>query len=300
MRISPAPFILAAALCAGAALAGQAAAAFPGSNGRIGYTRVSNGRTDIYTMRADGSHKRRVARDAGEPAFSPNGEKIVFTRDRHSAGCQCFKGDIYIMRANGSHQRPLIHTSAAEVAPSFSPSGKRVVFASIGSGRNGIYTTRVDGSRVRKVVAGRFTRDPQFSPGGRQIVFERSCAITIMRADGSNEHALTTPLDEACDAVPDFSPNGEMIAFAEEDEVIYVMGTDGTDLTPLGPPFPANNNNPAFSPDGHRIAFDSNREGPPGENEIYTMRTDGSNVNRLTFGKHARAVQPSWAPRRPS
>jgi Tol biopolymer transport system component len=289
--------MLAAALCVGAALTGQAAAAFPGANGRIAYVRASTGGIDIYTMRTNGSHKRRVARDAGEPAFSPNGEKIAFTRSHHSAGCQCFKGDIYMMRANGSHQRPLIHTPAAESAPAFSPSGKRVVFASSGSGRNGIYTTRVDGSRVRKVAAGRFTGDPEFSPNGRRIVFVRSCAITIMRADGSNEHALTTPIDEACDLVPDFTRNGEEIAFARDAQVIYVMHKDGTGPMPLGPSAPASNDNPAFSPNGRRIAFDSDGQRPSGESEIYTMRTDGSNVKRLTFGKHVQAVQPSWQPR---
>jgi Tol biopolymer transport system component len=288
--------ILGAVLCSGGGLAGHAAATFPGSNGKIAYVRASSGDIDIYTMRTDGSHKRRVARDAGEPGFSPNGEKIVFTRARHSDGCECSRGDIYTMRANGSHQRLVIHTPAAEFAPAFSPSGRRVVFASRGGGRNGVYTARVDGSRVRKLAAGRFTDDPQFSPNGRHVVFSRTCAITIMRADGSNEHALTSPTDEACDAVPDFAPNGQTVAFARDDRIIYVMRRDGGELTPVGPA-PGNNNNPAFSPNGRRIAFDSDRRRRSGDSEIYTMRTDGLDVNRLTFGRHATAVQPSWGPR---
>ena len=132
----------------------QARGAFPGRNGKIAYVRESViGKDSAWTMRADGSHKRRIARNASEPAFSPSGRKIVFTRWRRNTNCHCRNGDLYTMRANGSHERRLVHTPASEIEPSFSPSGKRVVFSKHGT-HSGIYTIRPDGSGLAPLVTG--------------------------------------------------------------------------------------------------------------------------------------------------
>jgi TolB protein len=203
------------------------------------------------------------------------------------------------MRANGSHERPLIHTSAAEVEPSFSPSGKRVVFASHGT-QSGIYTIRVDGSHVRKLTGGRFTFDPAFSPNGRRIVFDRRCTLKIMRADGSRERTLATPVDEDCYVEPDVSPDGEQIAFTSEDGGIWLVGSDGGDLTRVEPYVGGiRDGSPSFSPRGQRLAFESDRNRPHRASEIYTMRADGSSLERLTFDRRdVRAAEPSWGVRR--
>ena len=42
---------------------------------------------------------------------------------------------------------------------------------------------------------------------------------------------------------------------------------------------------PSFSPDGKFIAFNSDRSGLQ---QIYVMRSDGSNTKRITFGKGLR------------
>jgi Tol biopolymer transport system component len=97
----------------------------------------------------------------------------------------------------------------------------------------------------------------------------------------------------ACDKVPDFSPDGRRIAFARDGTgTVYLIDTDGTDLTPLYAPAYY----PAFSPNGRRIAF--YRSQPDGASDIYTVRTDGSNVKRLTFSESGvRAIEPSWGVR---
>jgi TolB protein len=285
------------ALAATLAVAGVAHAAFPGRNGKIAYVRAANGKNDIWTMRANGSHKRRLTRNASEPAFSPNGKKIVFTRFRRGVN-RLLKGDIYTMRANGSHQQPLIHTSAGEVDPSFSPSGNKVVFTSIGRQSRGIYTIRVDGSQLRKLTSGRFTFDPTFSPNGSRIVFDRRCALKIMRADGSHERTLATPVEDDCYLDPDVSPDGEQIAFTSEDGGIWLVGIDGGGLTRVGPYVGGiHDRSPSFSPRGSRLAFSSDRGQSDGDFEINTMNLDGSNVKRLTFGARSAAVQPSWGVR---
>src|SRR4051794_12312468 len=152
-----------------------ASAAFPGPNGRIAYLRESQGKGDIYTMDSGGGHKRRVARNATEPTYSANGRRLAFSRSREIASCKCRRPGVYVMRADGSAQRLVVGGPAATAEPAFSPSGRRLVFASAHAGRNGIYTARLDGSHVRRVVGGRFVADPEFSPDGQEIVFDRRC-----------------------------------------------------------------------------------------------------------------------------
>src|SRR5215216_3711563 len=58
-------------------------AAHSSMHGRIAYT---SKRGDIWVMRADGTHRRRVTRARGkvdfDPDFSPDGRRIVFRSER--------------------------------------------------------------------------------------------------------------------------------------------------------------------------------------------------------------------------
>jgi TolB protein len=50
---------------------------------------------------------------------------------------------------------------------------------------------------------------------------------------------------------------------------------------------------PCYSPDGKFIAFNSDRGG---NQQIYTMNSDGSNLKRISFGT-GRYATPVWSPR---
>jgi Tol biopolymer transport system component len=74
-------------------------------------------------MNADGSEARRLARDAAEPSWSPDGRKIAFKkqfRDRQQIGER--QSDIYVMNADGSGQRNLARAAGnRESQPVWSP-----------------------------------------------------------------------------------------------------------------------------------------------------------------------------------
>jgi Tol biopolymer transport system component len=62
--------------------------------------------TTLHVMRADGSHKRVVARDRGwihDPTWSPDGRRLAYT----SAGGQGKEPGLYVMRADGTGRRLL-------------------------------------------------------------------------------------------------------------------------------------------------------------------------------------------------
>ena len=63
--------------------------------------------TDVFVMRADGSHLRRLThtRSGLSPVFSPNGKRIAFESDDARAS------QIYLMNPDGSHVRQLTHTA---------------------------------------------------------------------------------------------------------------------------------------------------------------------------------------------
>ena len=65
-------------------------------------------------MNANGSHKIRVITKGGsdfQPAFSPDGKKITFTKERGG------KRDVYAMKAEGSHQKRLTSDPAFYQGP---------------------------------------------------------------------------------------------------------------------------------------------------------------------------------------
>src|SRR5262249_6042825 len=76
--------------------------------------------------------------------------------------------DIYVMNANDSWVRRLTRTPAAATAPTWSPDGRRIAFASSRAG-DGVYVMNGDGSSHRRLVED--AAFPVWSPDGRKIAF---------------------------------------------------------------------------------------------------------------------------------
>ncbi len=62
-----------------------------------------------------------------------------------------------------------------------------------------------------------------------------------------------------------------------------LINIDKIDIMPLTADL-SNDYNPSWSPDGDYIVFDSNREAENDEHDIYIIKTDGTNLERLTDG----------------
>lgn len=119
-------------------------------------------------------------------------------------------------------------------------------------------------------------------------------SIYVMDSDGSNRTPLTDGQSEAFSPV--WSPDGAKIAFGSDRDGsldIWVMDSDGGNPVNLTQ-HKAKDRWPAWSPDGQWIAFASVRDAVYWE--LYVMRADGSDVQRLTWWEDASDWSPSWSP----
>ena len=134
---------------------------------------------------------------------------------------------------------------------------------------------------------------PNPSPDGTRIAFQSNRTgdweIYVMNVDGSNLQQLTH--SAGFDGAPIWSPDGNRIVFPSErdgDPEIYIMRANGADQSRLTNT-PGDDSHPHWFPDGSRIIFNSARTSPDLKapwgkqyHEIHTMKTDGSDVRRIT------------------
>jgi TolB protein len=160
---------------------------------RIIYTSLASGDLDLWTMRPDGSDKKQITRTLGYdggPVFSRDGKKIVW-RAHHPSTPETtkkyqdllaanltapMKMELWTADADGSHARQITDYGCASFAPSFTPDGKKIIFASnkhaCDSRKFELYMTNADGTGLEQITNfGGFTSFPEFSPDGRKLVF---------------------------------------------------------------------------------------------------------------------------------
>lgn len=221
---------------------------------------------NVFSMNADGSGQLDLTNTKEpvvnfEPAWSPDGSKVVFMRQGLTPGEQ----DIWVIDANGTNAVNLTHSPGVnETSPEFSPDGTKIVYVSTGPD---------------SCCTAHYNND-----------------IWIMDADGSNPAPLTTTDSPTQNVAPSWSPDGLEIAYSVNstpsatDDGVHVMNANGTNqhrLLPGGSPVATNLL--AWSPDGAKIAYEGgNAEG------LYTMNADGSESQPLVEGVFE--PYPSWAP----
>jgi len=141
---------------------------------------------------------------------------------------------------------------------------------------------------------------PPLPPGHPIAYVSRGLAgnddIFLLSADASTDEDLT--LFTAFDSWPSWSPNGTRLAFESNRDdpqhtEVYALTLAGRVVSRLTTDSGFADAQPAWSPLGDRIAFVSDRDSA--KYDIYLMRTDGSDVVRLTT-EASNETQPAWAP----
>ena len=153
---------------------------------------------------ADGSNLQRITNNLTadvDPAWSPDGERIVFSsaREKHVENKFGITDEIYVMDADGGNQQRLTDNRNNDWSPSWSPDGKRIAFMADRKGDHikfDIYVMDADGGNQQKLTNHRdWDGSPSWSPDSKRIVFnsnrEGKSEIYVMDADGGNLQNLT-------------------------------------------------------------------------------------------------------------
>ena len=255
MRAWPKRMGVAAFGVLGLALVPSAQAAFPGENGQIAF--LSSFPGNIRTMNPDGTGATPLrAGSLADPQWSPDGTRIAFIDCGTTGATGC---DIFVMNADGSDVQELVAYRSTDRTPAWSPDGNRILFAS--GGPNGesdtwdTYVINVDGTGAAK-VSSRGALEAEWSPDGETVFF----------AQGESRYP---------------APGGG----------IFRMRPDGSDAVRLvgGEP-DVTYESPAVSPDGTRVAFTKTTRS--GNSEVFTMRTDATDVRQVAGG----STHVAWSP----
>ena len=214
-----------------------------------------SGINDIFTMNPDGTGLVKLTDSKSfnaDSGWSPDGKKIAFDSDR--ANLQG-RQEIYVMDADGTdvHRVSTLPTEAIyDIAPRFSPDGRRLVFTRYitDPGRSALFTVGVRGGGLKQLTPwGNGAGDADYSPDGKKIVFEAYPHTNCLNGNGE----------------------------------IYTVDSDGQHLTNITHNrCQAGGSDPVWSPDGKKILFKSSHaEGGEFGIGLATMNPDGSDRHHI-------------------
>jgi TolB protein len=240
--------------CQSASCAGISDPAWSPDGRMIAFEREDADRTsDIWIVNADGTGPSMLldcdGRSSGplaarrpcldeDPAWSPDGTQITFTRN----------GSLYIVNADGSGLRSLATGLSGVADPVWSPDGTRIAFSMVGE-RDRLYVMSPDGSNLVQLYdapSGSGPFAPAWSPDAARIAYfvtpRRDAGfvgeVWVMEADGSGS---TRIFESACCVQdwggPAWSPNGGQIAFVlgiGDPPQLMLVNADGTHIRTLG------------------------------------------------------------------
>lgn len=270
--------------------------------GKIAYTcqifkaQASN---QICIINADGTGFRRLTVDNTKqhyyPSVAPDGLSVVYAAFREPNIYEIYEVDI----ASGVITQ-LTDRLGNLNSPEISPDGNTIVFKLSTANSNQLWLMNRDGTNLRQIlnVTG---WDPTWSPDGQYILFasDMEGAIQLFRVKLDGSELLKISNLPAVRGRSDWSPDGNFIVTYSGqpwNRDVYIMNADGSNTRMLSPTG-GNSQGPSISPDGQWVTFTSYYDQYRVDNgcEIYIMRTDGSDVRRLTNNDYC-DYQPRWGP----
>ncbi|WKB55938.1 hypothetical protein [Eleftheria terrae] len=268
---APAPGCRADGACRIVALPAPASAqnaCFSPDGRRLVFTRWHRGYNQapasLWTVPVTGGTPARVIDDGASNVNLPGACWSRAGRIAYASDAVGDSDEIWTIAADGSRPQRLTHHSGAPyIEPSFSPDGSQLVFeASVSETAAELWKVQANGGGLTRITRGFADREPNWSPAGDRIVFQRlgdDWALYTMKPDGSEVQRVTPPGWSCTDA--SYSPDGKQLVFSatppgEEGAQIAVVAASGG--TPrLVTRSSGYNGAPSWSPDGRRIAFEA-------------------------------------------
>jgi eukaryotic-like serine/threonine-protein kinase len=270
----------------------------------------SHGAGGVFVVGATGESPRRLTTFGSDPAWSPDGQRIVFAAEETITPYAVNSaGQLWVVEVGGGEPKLLIgETRNPAYQPAWSPSGGRIAFWLVRGGQRDIATVAATGGE-RVLVTDDVAVDwaPTWSPDGRHLYFasDRGGTMGLWRIgiDESSGRPRGAPepvaagVDVAMD-LPQLSRDGGTLIFRSRlesvnpaaiafDPVTERIGEVALLQRRSGVLLPTD-----ISPDGAWLALYNGLER---QQDIFLMRADGRDLTRLTDDA-ARDWMPRFTP----
>jgi TolB protein len=241
-----------------------------------------------------------LAAPAASASFAGDNGRIYFATSKQGHGSG---DDIYSITPRGTNLRRVTDLPGYQREPAVSPDADEIAFWSFRGMSSGLWLTDASGAAPGVLADANTNTQAAYTADGETVAFRRHVPgpgehIFTVPAGGGSPTPLVAETDERF-RWPTFSADGELMAYVRADANgprrwnVYVAGADGTDpvrVTDLrGDEFA-----PDFAPNGKRIVFWSRAWS--GESDIYSVRTDGTGLRRLTPRDGVSEWMPDYSP----
>jgi Tol biopolymer transport system component len=301
------------AVQANSGAAAASAAPASGLTGKLVFQSSFGGPIYLYEL---ASGNLRQITSGFDPALSPDGRQVVFTRTGGDNG-------IFVINSDGSGERKIFGERELLLAPKWSPDGQWIVFMrgdefepcfiddedgrcyreplfpggnafDHPQGKNPVTKlARIDtnGGNYRDIATLEQAMAPDWNSGG--IVYQSAGGLQITADQaGDPNRKLFFQIQRQYHQDPDWQPGGGRVVFQQKQGShweIFGINPDGGGLAALTRPATTlvdampSNVAPAWSPNGQFIVFLSNRmdNNEAGPWRLWVMNGDGSNQRPL-------------------
>jgi TolB protein len=197
----------------------------------------------------------------------------------------------FLVNPNGTGRRLVIQRRGRiGIEPTISPDGQWITFQDgpfDAEGLNSIYKVRVDGTGLQRLTSGNNDTQPNWSPRGDKIVFQRQTGTRLdeekpwdvytIDVNGGNLFNVTKTRNRSETDVS-WSPSGRFLVYSTDGAGVIArlaaISENGTRRRRVTRQRGWYDGAPAWSPSGSRIAFEARKGDPDGSRgtRIYFVR----------------------------
>ena len=233
------------------------------------------------------------------PAFSPDGNTVLFTRNL-TGGVT----DLYRVPAEGGEPARLTFDDRDTMGSDWSSDGKSVVFSSSRAGMYSLWRMPAGGGEPAWVAGGGMKmKHPSTSRSVSRdrIAYENWLyqvdlwRVPLGRESAPSGASAIAPTTDEWSFHPDISPDGSKVAFVSTrsgEQDVWIAGVRGEAPRRVTSLTNARVETPRWSPDGTRLVYSARLGG--GRSDVWVVDERGGAARRITSGK-TDSVAPSWS-----
>jgi Tol biopolymer transport system component/predicted Ser/Thr protein kinase len=265
----------------------------------------------IFVMGATGESAKRLTEFGYNPAWSPDGEEIVFaSRGFEVPTSRQGSSELWVVTFSSGKIRKVDTSLPDLVQPSWSPHGERIAFWSMSMGHRDIWTVAATGGETKRITDDpAMDWNPVWSRDGKFLFFssDRGGSMNLWRVPIEEKSGKVLgqpePVTAGGGAVSrqhlSVSRDGSRMAFVEriDKRNLQKVHFDPAGEVVVGQPIWITQglrqaNLPDPSPNGDWVAFSSLGAA---QEDLFLIRTDGTGERQIT-NDSARDRGPRWSP----